>query len=192
MSILDKLFKRSDKPSAAPKRHLQRSFIGARNSRLTNWIYSSFEKINADTNASQVTLIARARELAKSNSVVRAWLETMEKNIIGDQGFVLQSQVKAGDALAASFNNSLEWEWYDYMDVLSDSLSYGAPLAGIELDKLILRTLLVDGEVFIRVHKSKSFKHGAKFELIDALSIDFTKIREAGSGTNAIVCRSRD
>lgn len=55
-----------------------------------------------------------------------------------------------------------------------------------ELDKLILRSLLIDGEVFIRVHHPNN-KSKLSFEVLDAMSIDYTKIREAGSGTNAIV-----
>ena len=82
MKFFDSLFGKKQMP---PKKSYERSFIGARNTRLTNWIYSSFMKPNADTNEYQVKLLARSRELAKNNSVVRAWLETMEKNIIGEQ-----------------------------------------------------------------------------------------------------------
>lgn len=192
MDLLN-IFKRDNKDAKPPMKHIdKRSFVGARNTRLTNWIYSSLEKINSDTNQSQIVLISRARELAKSNAVVRAWLETMEKNILGEQGFILQSQVKANGALDSEFNNELEWKWFDWNDTLNDWLTIGASLGGIELDKLILRTLLIDGEVFIRVRKTQASPFGVKFELIDSMSIDFTRIREAGSGYNAIVCRSGD
>ena len=56
-----------------------------------------------------------------------------------------------------------------------------------EFDALILRTLLIDGEVFIRIHKEARNPYGLSFELIDAASIDFTKIREASPGVDAIV-----
>ena len=45
-----------------------------------------------------------------------------------------------------------------------------------DFDALILNTLLVNGEVFIRIHKDSS-KYGIKFELIDSKVIDYTKIR---------------
>lgn len=177
MSIFD-FFKKKNAIAPSAGKFI-RSFKSALPSRYTNWLYSSFEKINADTNAFQVTLVTRARELAKNNTIVRAWLENIEKNVIGEQGFVLQSQVKTGDELDAKFNDAVEWKWYDYIDPLNGFLTIDGRLGGVELDKLILRTLLVDGEVFIRIHKTASNPFGVCFELIDALSIDYTKIREA-------------
>lgn len=56
-----------------------------------------------------------------------------------------------------------------------------------DFDALILRTLLIDGEVFIRIHNEAKNPYGLSFELIDSASIDFTKIREASQGQNAIV-----
>lgn len=117
------IFKRDKKTTPAGKQIVTRSFKSALPSRFTNWLYSSFEKINADTNAFQVTLVSRARELAKNNTVVRSWLENIEKNVIGEQGFVLQSQVKAGDELDAEFNDAVEWKWYDYIDPLNGWLT---------------------------------------------------------------------
>lgn len=55
-----------------------------------------------------------------------------------------------------------------------------------EFDKLILRTLIIDGEVFIRIHHPNN-KYGLSFELIDSMSVNYAKIREAANGTNAIV-----
>ena len=60
----------------------------------------------------------------------------------------------------------------------------------LDFDALILRTLLVDGEVFIRIHKEVKNPYGLTFELIDAASVDYTKIREATEGQNGIVIRS--
>ena len=58
-----------------------------------------------------------------------------------------------------------------------------------ELDALILRTLIIDGEVFIRIHHPNN-KYGLSFEIVDSASIDYTKRREfsyAGSIGTAIV-----
>lgn len=187
MSVFDKLFKRDNKEAKPPKQISKRSFKGALPSRFTNWLYSSFMKVNADTNANQITLLARCRELAKNNTIVRSWLTNIEKNVIGDQGFVLQSQVKTGNELDTAFNDRCEWEWWSWMDPIEANLTVDGQLGGQELDRLILRTLLIDGEVFIRVRKNQAYPLGVKFEIIDGMAIDFTKIREAGAGTNAIV-----
>lgn len=56
-----------------------------------------------------------------------------------------------------------------------------------ELDALILRTLLIDGEVFIRIHRRSKNPYGLSFEIIDAASIDYTKKREFGTADTAVI-----
>lgn len=56
-----------------------------------------------------------------------------------------------------------------------------------ELDALILRTLLVDGECFIRVHRRPSSLYKISFEVLDTCDIDYTKIKEFAYKQNAIV-----
>ena len=51
---------------------------------------------------------------------------------------------------------------------------------------LVLRTLLVDGEVFIRVHKRPSSPYKMAFEVLDTLDIDYTKIRDFAFKQNGI------
>jgi capsid protein len=141
-------------PVKSPRR--KRSLVGAAHHRFVNWLTNtSYQKINLDLDTSLVPLITRARELAKNNMVVRSYLELMEKNIIGKAGFTLQSQVKGQNGkLDTSLNDYLEWEFYDWMKTTNGYLTIDGGLGGKELDKLILRTLLIDGEVFIRIHKN--------------------------------------
>ena len=56
-----------------------------------------------------------------------------------------------------------------------------------EFDALILRTLLIDGECFIRIHRNYPSKYGIAFEIIDSASIDYTKRREFSTTQNAIL-----
>ena len=51
----------------------------------------------------------------------------------------------------------------------------------IDFDILILRTLVIDGEVFIRVDKNAKNPYGISFELLDTLQIDLTNIKNLGS-----------
>jgi hypothetical protein len=55
------------------------------------------------------------------------------------------------------------------------------------LDILILRTLIIDGEVFIRVDKNAKNEYGISFELLDSLTIDTMKNQLATPTQNAIV-----
>lgn len=176
------------KPNETVKKPRNRAFNGARNNRFTNWIYSSLAKINLDIDNDLITLISRTRELSKNNVIVRSYLELMEKNVIGKSGFTLQSQVKDENGeLDTALNEEIEWQFYEWGKTSNGFLTVDHMLGSKELDKLILRTLLVDGEVFIRIHKNASNPFSVSFEIIDAMSIDFTKRREASGSQNAIV-----
>lgn len=165
-----------------------RSFIGARTTRFTNWLYETFTRINLDLDNDLFKLTSRTRELAKNNDVVRAYLEILEKNIIGATGFELQSQIKkANGELDEELNDEIEWAWWDFGQLSNGFLTIEGGMGHQEFDKLILRTLLIDGEVFIRIRKDVKNPYGLSFELIDSMSIDFTKRREFAYKTNAIV-----
>lgn len=71
-----------------------RSFKGASRSRFTSWLMSSFSPINRDLKSDLQTLIIRSRDLAKNNEIFRSHLHNMQKSIIGNQGFRLQSLIK--------------------------------------------------------------------------------------------------
>ena len=172
----------------APAKKRTRAFAGARSTRFTDWIYSTFSKINLDIDNDFLTLVTRARELSKNNNVVRSYLELMEKNVIGKSGFSLQSQVKKPNGeLDTELNDEIEWQFYEWGKASNGFLTVDGALGAKELDRLILRSLLIDGEVFIRVHRRAKNPIGLSFELVDALSIDYTKRREATGGQNAIV-----
>ena len=99
----------------APAKKITRAFAGARSTRFTDWIYSTFSKINLDIDNDFLTLVTRARELSKNNNVVRSYLELMEKNVIGKSGFSLQSQVKKPNGeLDTELNAQFEWQFYEW------------------------------------------------------------------------------
>lgn len=165
-----------------------RSFKGANSSRFTNWINSTLTPINVEINADLVKLIIRTRDLAKNDDVVRAYLSMLEKNIIGNTGFNLQSQIKNSDnTLNTKINDQLEWQWYDFCSASNGYLTVDGQLGSHELDKLILRTLIIDGECFIKIHKNANNPFYLSFEVLDSLSIDWTKNKDFGSDNYAIV-----
>lgn len=112
------IFKRNEKPPKPPRlgaNGLLRSFKGATAGRFTNWIFSSFKKINSDIRDDLSTLIVRCRDLAKNNEVFRSHLNNLEKSIIGQQGFRLQSLVKMdNNTLDENINNEIESAWFEF------------------------------------------------------------------------------
>ncbi len=167
---------------------LSRSLKGGRLSRLTSWINATLTRVNADVNADLLNTITKCRDLAKNEPIVRAYLSACQKNIVGKSGMTLQCQLKKNnDELDEKLNDEIEWAFYDWGKAMNGFLTVDGQTGHNDFDALILRTLLIDGEVFIRVHKEAKNPYGLSFELIDSASIDFTKIREASQSQNAIV-----
>ena len=79
-------------------------------------------------------------------------------------------------------NDELEWAWYDFGKAMNGYLTIDGGMGHNDFDALILRTLLIDGEVFIRIHHPNN-KYGLSFELVDSAAIDFTKRRDFSNGT---------
>ena len=175
-------------PVKGKKMSASRSFKGAIRNRYTDWLTATLTKINADTNQDQLGVITKCRDLAKNDPIGRSYLSICQKNIIGKSGFTLQCQLKDADGkLNEKLNDDIEWMFYDWGKAMNSYLTVDGHTGHNDFDALILRTLLIDGEVFIRIHRGAKNPYGVTFELIDAASIDYTKIREAAPSVNAII-----
>ena len=149
----------------------QRAFKAAFNSRFVDWLFTTGHKVNNDLISQLKILIERSRDLAKNNELFRAYLNNCERGIVGAEGFRLQMQIKNSDGtLNEALNEEIEWAWYDFTN--RKKLETSEKLRDVDFDTLLLRTLLVDGEVFIQVIKDNNSPYGVKFKLIDSLCVD--------------------
>ena len=170
------------------KKKSTRGFKAALKTRFTNWLFSSFTKINVETKYEFQQLILRVRDLSKNNEIMRSHLNNLEKSIIGKQGFRLQSLVKAQTGeLDAAVNDELELAWYDFGKRSNGYITRCGELGDRDFDALILRTLIIDGEVFIRIIKDAKNPYGISFKILDSLCIEFDKNRPQSNYENAIV-----
>lgn len=171
-----------------PKQRQSRSFKNARNSRFTTWLNATFAPINFDIRNDLRELVIKSRDLCKNNEIVQSHLNNLEKSIIGSEGFRLQSFIKDADGkLDKQLNKELEFAWYNFGKRTRGNIEKSGQLGDIDLDILILRTLLIDGEVFIRIDRKAKNKYGISFELLDSLCIDFNKNQLESSTQNAII-----
>ena len=133
---------------------LTRGFIGATYNRMSDWDNEVMAPINLDLATQQREVIKKCRYLAKNNDIVRSYLGMAVKNIIGKMGIQLQSQMKSANGdLDESFNDELEWAWYEWGKKSNGMLTVDGQMGHTDFDGLILRTLLIDGEVFIMIHR---------------------------------------
>lgn len=163
----------------------ERAFRAAMNSRFVDWLFTSNTKINNDLVSQLKTLITRSRDLSINNQMFRSYLSNCEKSIVGSQGFRLQMQIKNADgSLNKELNDQIEWAWYEFTK--KGNLQLSEQLNDIDFDTLVLRTLLVDGEVFIQKIDDPESPFGIRFKLIDSLAVDCNKIQIMTETQNGI------
>lgn len=186
-NFFTRIFKKWQKPAARQVKK-QRSFKNARNNRFTQWLNATFAPINYDLKQDLIELIKKSRDLAKNNEIFRSYLTVLQKSVIGAEGFRLKSYVKLPNGkLSVEQNNQLEIAWWKFGKKSNGYLSKSGLLGDIDFDKLVLRTLLIDGEVFIHVDRNADNPYGISFEIIDTLRIDSSKNQIGNEFQNAIV-----
>lgn len=117
-------------------------------------------------------LRARARALAKNNPWIVGFLDELANNVVGAQGIMLQAQIRTvvGDALHKPTNDAIEtgWEEWGY----PENASADGHDSWIELQRLIIQTIAIDGECFVRRLQGVDNKFGYTLQLIDADLVD--------------------
>ena len=180
--IADYLLHEPPKPA---KKGKQRSFRAAMNSRFVQWLFTSSNKVNIDLISQLKILIERSRSLAINNQLFRSYLTNCEKGIVGAEGFRLQMQIKNADGtLNQALNDQIEWAWYDFTK--KGNLQLSEQYGDVDFDTQVLRTMLVDGQCFIRIIKDSNSPWGVKFKLVDSLSVDTNFIQIMTETQNGI------
>ena len=160
MNLLS-LFK---KKTEAPEIRVQKRYFSAsERSRLTDWV-ASYGKMNYNLKSELVPIVLHARAFAVNNELVCGILENYRRNVIGPDGFILQSKSKR--------SAQIEAEWEDYNSRSGGYLTFDHRQSGRDFDNLILRSIIVDGEAFIHREYDSNSKYGYRYELIDSLDID--------------------
>lgn len=155
-----------------PKRK-KRFFNAARLGRLNNFL-PAYTPINQSITVENFFIVQRARALAQNSDHVTAFLKLMRRNIVGASGFSLQCRAIGPDGAADSEANAkVEALWREYQSPLGGYVTRCGQFGGREFDELIVNTLLIDGEAFIRVIPDTSSRFGVRYELLDTLNIDY-------------------
>lgn len=154
-------------PSRVPVK--RRSFAAAMMNRVSRFAFS-WGTINADISMDMQKVVMRSRQLAKNNDNVTSYLNLMQRNIIGESGFRLQCRSKGAEG--AEINQQIESLWAEYNSAVGGFVTVDGAQSGRDFDILVLRTLLVDGECFIRIVEDNASRFGQRYEVIDTLLID--------------------
>lgn len=140
-------------------------FNAAKHSRLIEWAFN-FCRINQSLKSDFLKLTENCRNFAINNEIVTGFLEHFKRNVIGANGFTLQSKTAPETA------RKIERLWNEYQSRSGGYVTLDERMSGRDFDLMILRNLIIDGEVFIRRAYDPSSKFGWRYELIDAFDID--------------------
>lgn len=154
---------------------------------LKEWIESPLKaggSFDWDLRNKMNSLRQKARGLAIGNPLVVQYLQLLEQNVIGPRGIRLQAQVRNSNGdLDKLTNDTIETAWSDFW---SDPWVDGR-MSGVAGEQLLLTTVAVDGEAFVRRIRSSKYKYGLKLQMIDPDLIDHQFSRPRGTkGENEI------
>lgn len=148
-----------------------------------DWIASRLSS-DDELRWNMVRIRDRARDLERNNSITKQFLRLLSVNVIGPNGIKLQSQVRDNSMnLNKRFNDKIERAWEDwcYTPTTDGKLDF------VSLQRLLLKTVARDGEVFVRVVRGFSGNRFAfALEVIDPELIDERLNVARGSGVNEI------
>lgn len=161
-----------------------RSIAAAETTRLlADWLATRMSR-DDETRWTLATLRARARDLENNDPTTKHFLRMLTTNVIGANGFRLQSQVRNNNArLNKAFNDKLEEAWRDW----SRRPTRDGKQTLTSFSGTLLRAVARDGEVFVRMHRAFTRnRFGFALEAFDPALIDETLNRAAGDGKNEI------
>lgn len=165
-NLLEKIFRK--RPVARERR-----FNAAKQDRLLRWTVG-MDRINGQLKQDYVLMVRRARDLAENNDLVSGYLENLERNVIGPDGFRLQPLARdASGGPDASRQTEIRELWEFFQSEEFCFVSADGRQGGREFDALVLNTLVIDGEVFIWRRPDPASPFGMRYEVIDSLDVDY-------------------
>lgn len=147
-------------------------FAAADMSRLTASLASETEFINTTLRYQLRRLRARSRQACQNNPYGRRFAQLVVDNVCGPQPFRLQAKAAyANGTLDVSANRRIEAEWRAWGRVGACEIT--GKWSWNTLQRLIVRSLAVDGEVLIRkLAGPEQGRHGIRLQLVDIDRLD--------------------
>lgn len=161
------------------------SFAGAQASRLTRDFTAQILSADQEVQWELTTLRARARRLVRNNSHAAGFVNELANNLIGPEGILLQAKVRtlSGD-LAKATNDEIERGWKEWG--YPEYCSVDGRDDWTELQRIAVKTIPTDGEVFLRKHKYFDNPFAYALQILDADLLDENFNVPSKNGSNEI------
>lgn len=161
----------------------KRSFDAAQINRLTASWSTFVNSINDDLKYELKPLRARSNELAQNEPLYKKYLNLVEENIVGANGFQLQSKAADDVGVDTIANNIIESHFHQW----SKECDIRGKLSLPEMERMVTRSTARDGEILIRHIFDAQFKYGYKIQLISADRLSDICREADGNGKNKII-----
>ncbi len=167
-------------------RAMQAQHGGASFSRLFwDWA-TSIVSANQEIRYDLSTLRSRARQLVRDNAHMAGFVLAVEDNLIGADGILLQAKVaNAAGKLNKTTNFAIEESWKEWG--FPENASIDGHDSWVDLQRITVRNLAVDGEVFARLRPGANNDFRFAVQLIDPDLLDENFNRPRTSTQNEII-----
>ncbi len=156
----------------AVKSWWNRNYDAAKNDRLGgNW--QPVGKLSAEETdrPHRFTLLYRARDLERNSDIVESAVSGIIRNTVGASGIIPQAHViKANGSSNERLNDTIEDLWREWSRPENCDASGAQSFA--ELQAMILRRRIVDGEIFVRKIIDKRGKFPLKLQVFEPDQLD--------------------
>lgn len=168
---------------AARRAPQRRQFHAAAVDRLTAGWLASVQAIDDDLRTSLDRLRQRSRDLFKNNEYAAKFGRLVRNNVVGAQGFILQSRVTdPGGAQDRSANQAIEAAWWRWMRPGNCEVSGRLSFRDV-CNALVLGNAR-DGELLLRKVRTPQ---GLRLQVLDTARLDTTLNMDPAANGNAIV-----
>lgn len=165
----------------------KRTLLSILNSKYhTDWI-ATHTSLDAEMKHNLKGIRAKCREIAYTNNYIRRYIALCETNIIGQNGITLQPQARFSNGDLDNYANKViadafyDWGVKKLCDVTSQ-MTY------VELLKMIVRSVITDGEIFVLILRGDYNKYGITLQLIPADLVDDSyNVDRTAQGTTIIM-----
>jgi lambda family phage portal protein len=164
MGLLD-FFKRT---KSAPAK---REYLAASKGRLYMDFKGSNKSADSEIRWSLRDLRNRARDLERNNEYARRYLQLLQTNIVGENGFRLQLKGRNIDGtIDMAGNNIIEAAWEEFSRLGGSTVD--GKMSMTDLSNHVIRGMARDGEVFLHTVNKNYLRHGIGFQIIEPDRVD--------------------
>jgi len=165
------LFDRFKRQEEQPKKMFKRSYAAASTSRLFADFATTDRSADAELRPAIKILRARSRELVRNNEYARRYVNLMKNNIVGDRGFTTQCKAMNSAGTLDSVGNDLVEKAFRTWGKIQNCTVSGN-MTWVDVQKLVIESVVRDGEAFIIVHRSSKFHDSISLEFVEPDRVD--------------------